>query len=83
VRLLAGIVKGYAPDTRLAAGEVYPPPDSVTVPVGMAPPLVEAATVTATLRAVVALRVEEAGVTVTVGVGGGMTVTVAVPEDAA
>ena len=41
----------------------------------------EAATVTDTLRESLALRVAEAGVTVTFGVGKGMTVTVAVPED--
>jgi hypothetical protein len=67
-RLLAGIAKVYAPDASVSAEEVYPPPERVTVPVGVVPPDVEAATVTGTLSAVPALRLVEAGVTVTVAV---------------
>jgi len=63
---------------------VYPPPEIVTVPVGVLPPLVDDATVTVTLRELLALRLVWAGVTVTVAVARtAVTVTVAVPVDVA
>jgi hypothetical protein len=69
------------PLLRVAAAEVYPPPLSVTVPVGLelpVPPL----TATATVRGCAVVMLEEDGVTVTVGVifAGVVTVTVADPE---
>jgi hypothetical protein len=57
-RLLAGIVKVKAPAESVCTDEVYPPPARVTVPVGAAPPLAEAATVTGTLRAELAVSVD-------------------------
>jgi hypothetical protein len=55
------------PALRVVAAEVYPPPPSVTEPVGVGfPP--PPATMTPTLRLCVVLMIEEDGVTVTVGV---------------
>ena len=49
VKLPAGIVNVYAPLVRGSVVDVYPPPDNVTVPVGVGK-LPEPATVTARER---------------------------------
>jgi len=66
------------PLLRVVAGEVYPPPVSVTEPVGVGLPALQA-TATVTDRAWFALMLDEPGVTVTVGVTR-LTVTPAFPE---
>jgi hypothetical protein len=68
------------PLVSVVAGEVWPPPDSVTVPVGdglPAPPL----TATVTVNACAVVMLDADGVTVTVGVifAGLVTATVADP----
>jgi hypothetical protein len=77
----AGIVIVTVPLLSAVAAEVYPPPLSTTVPVGVGLPLPPlTATVTARLCAVVML--DAAGVTVTVGIVfvGVFTVTAAAPD---
>lgn len=64
-RVFAGMVRVEAPLDTLTAEEVYPPPVSVTVPVGAARPP-EPATVTVTDRLCATVIDAAAGVTVTV-----------------
>ena len=74
VRELAGIVKVKAPtEFRVCTDEVKPPPDSVTVPVGMAlVPL----TVVVTVRLWFMSNIVDDGITATFGVSGIVTVMV-------
>jgi hypothetical protein len=69
------------PLPRVAAAEVYPPPLSVTVPVGVGLP-VPPLTATVTERGCAVVMLEADGVTATVGVVFAATVTVtdALPE---
>jgi len=63
---LAGIVNVTLPLTSdgVGVGEVYPPPDKLTVPVGVKPDT--PATVTVTPRLASEFKVDDAGVTVMV-----------------
>jgi hypothetical protein len=69
------------PLARVVATEVYPPPDSVTDPVGVGLP-VPPLTATVTVRDCAVVMLDAVGVTVTVGVvlAGVVTETVADPE---
>jgi hypothetical protein len=82
LRLFVGMANVKLPATRVCAAEVYPPPESVTVPVGTGPAPV---TFAVTFRVWPASMLPDAGVTVTVD---GMrmacvTITVVVPLAAA
>ena len=70
LRLLAGITMVAMPPESDAVEELYPPPERVTVPVGVAP---EPVTVTFTLKLAARLVVPVAGATLTDAVS---TVTV-------
>jgi hypothetical protein len=76
----AGILIVAAPPLSVAAGAVYPPPLSVTVPVGVGLPL-PPATPRVTVKICVVVMLAADGVTVTVGVtfAGAVTVTGADP----
>jgi len=76
LKLLAGIVNVTLPDASACAEEVYPPPESVTLPVAVPRP---PATVTGTLRLWPELIAFSAGLTVTVGNGAAVTITAPTP----
>ena len=65
------------PPVSVVADDVYPPPERITLPVGV-PPVPLTATVTERVWPTVMLLAP--GVTVTVGVSFGVTVTLPVPD---
>ena len=65
------------PAVRVVADDVYPPPERITLPVGVAP---DPLTATVTLSVWATVMLDAPGVTVTVGVSIAVTVTDFVPE---